>query len=1021
MNFPRIAINNAPFILTLLLIVVVITILSFGRMPRSEDPRINLPIFNIVVVYPGASPEDMEELIVDPIEEVVDEIDDIQEIITEIQEGLAVLRIEADFGIDADEKYDELVREVNGIRPDLPRGIALFNMEQFRQEDRTNIHQYVLASYSTPYAELYDWAEQLEEQLETIDGLKSVDIEAYPEEEVRVSLDFQRMASYGISLGEVLQVLQGNNVNFPGGEVAGAGKQFSIKTTGGYESLEEIKATVIRAGRRQLVYLQDIAEVRMDYEDIRWKARYEQMPGIFVTLKLKEEANILKVAEDIKTVEQGFRETLPPNISLITAFEQAPAVAQRIQGFFGNLLQGIALVGLIILIFLGWRSAVIIMTIIPLSIMIALTLLNGSGYAMQQISIAALVIALGLLVDNGIVVIENIARFMKEGYSSREAAAKGAGEVGYAIISSTVTTLLAFFPLTQLGEGPGEFLRTLPLTVVYTLIASLILALTLSPILAARIMRLPRRQRPNSAERLISGTIERLYRPTLNFAMRRKWLVLGAATVTLAGSLSLFPSIGVSFFPTADKPMLLVEVDAPFGASLNATDDAVAYVESVLDTMDYIKDYTANVGHGNPIVYYNRIPEEYKKNHGQVLVRFKAWNPEQFYAALGQLRRDFGNYPGAKITFSELKNGAPFKAPIEVRIIGENTDTLKRIAAQTEAVIRTVPGVINVDNPLAIDKTDLRLRLNRDKAGLTGLTHLDFDQTVRASLTGLRFDEVSLEADEETYPLVVRMPFEGEARISDFDRVYFATRRGGQVPLRQVAHLEFETSLAELLHYNLDRHATVMADVVDADQTIPLTQEVIQRLDDAIDLPAGYRFYFAGEYENQQTAFGDLGIILILAMVGIFAVLVLQFRSVRQPLIVLSAIPLAVTGSFVALYLSGWSFSFFAFVGLISLIGIVVNNSIILVDYINQLRDSGMPMDEAIRQGAERRFSPIMLTTITTILGLIPLTASATSLWSPLGWTIIGGMISSTMLTLLIVPVLYRWFSKEEPFEVEGG
>ncbi len=1011
MKIPRIAINNAAFITILLLIIVAISILSFGRMPRSEDPRINLPIFNIVIVYPGASPEDMEELIVDPIETVVDEIDDIQEILTEIEEGLAVIQIEATFGIDADEKYDELVREVNTIRTGLPEGIVLFDIDQFRQEDRTVIHQYALTSASAPYALLYDWAEKWEETLETIPELKGVEIEAYPEEEVRVSLDFQRMAAYGISLGEVIQVLQTNNVNFPGGEIAGAGKQFSIKTTGGYESLSEIQSTVIRGGSRQLVYLRDIAEVSMDYEDIRWKARFRQRTGLFVTLKLKADANILRVAEQIGALEADFRKTLPGNIGLYTVFEQAPAVASRIQGFFGNLMQGVALVGLIILFFLGWRPSLIIMTIIPLSIMIALTLLNGSGYAIQQISIAALVIALGLLVDNGIVVIENIAGFLREGLSAPEAAAKGAGEVGYAIISSTITTLLAFFPLTQLGEGPGEFLRTLPLTVIYTLVASLILALTLSPILAARLMRSRKKDKPRLADRLMHFAIESIYRPTLRVAMRRKWLVVSLAVLTLVGSVSLFPSIGVSFFPTADKPMLLVEVDLPYGASLDATDEAVQYVESVLDTLDYVDDYTANVGHGNPLVYYNRIPEEYKKNHGQVLVRFREWEPARFYATLSQLRARFREYPGARITFSELKNGAPFKAPIEVRIIGEEADSLRRIAAATEAILRETPGVINVDNPLAVDKTDLRLRLNREKAGFTGLTYLDFDRTVRAALNGLRFDDISLEADDETYPLVVRMPFAGEAGIADFDRVYFATRRGGQIPLRQVANLSFENSQPEILHYNLDRHATVTADVVDADQTIPLTQEVIQRLE-SVDLPEGYRFYFAGEYENQQSTFGDLGIILALAMVGIFAVLVLQFRSVLQPLIVLSAIPLAVTGSFVALYLSGWSFSFFAFVGLISLIGIVVNNSIILVDYINQLRDRGTAMDEAIRQGAERRFTPIVLTTVTTILGLAPLTASATSLWSPLGWTIIGGMVSSTALTLLVVPVLYAWFSR---------
>jgi len=316
-----------------------------------------------------------------------------------------------------------------------------------------------------------------------------------------------------------------------------------------------------------------------------------------------------------------------------------------------------------------------------------------------------------------------------------------------------------------------------------------------------------------------------------------------------------------------------------------------------------------------------------------------------------------------------------------------------------------------VEIPFSLNKTELSLALNKEKAGLLGLSYLDFDQGVRASLTGLRVDRVSLD-DGEKYPLVVRMPFDEEPDLSDFNKVYFATRTGGQVPLRQVADFEFQAASAEILHFNLDRHASVTASVVDADKTVPLTQEVLEKLK-SVELPKGYSFYAAGEYENQQSAFGDLGIILLLAQIGIFAILVLQFRSILQPLVVFSAIPLAITGSFFALYLTGWSFSFFAFVGFISLIGIVVNNSIIMVDYMNQLRKEGMSLDEAVRVGSERRFTPIVLTSITTILGLVPLTATASNLWSPLGWTIIGGMVSSTLLVLLIVPVLYRWFSKK--------
>ncbi|MEO0471904.1 MAG: efflux RND transporter permease subunit, partial [Bacteroidota bacterium] len=684
MNLPKIAINNAPFILIMVLIAVAVGLQSFFSMSRSEDPQLSLPNYTVVVVYPGTSPEDMEELIVDPIEEAIDELDDIKQILTEIEEGVAVMQIEASFDINFDDKYDEITREVSAVRPELPDGIVLLDVRQFKPEDRVVIQQYALTSEEAAYNRMYDYAEAFEDILEDIDGLKAVEINASPEEEVRVSLDFQRMANQNISLQQVIGILQSNNANIPGGDVNSQDKTFTIKTTGGYKSVADIQNTVISAVNGKIVYLRDIAEVKMDYEDLRWKARYEQERAIFVSLKLKRGANILQVAEEVKAVEAKFAESLPANMKLHASFEQAPEVEKRIDDFFVNLLQGVVLVGAIIFLFLGWRSSVIIMTIIPLCILIALTVLNGAGFGLQQISIASLVIALGLLVDNGIVVIENINRFLKDGYSLKEAAAKGTGEVGFAIISSTATTLLAFFPLTQLGEGAGEFLLSLPLTVMFTLIISLILALTFSPILASKILKKDEAGKERRADRVLGKFIAGVYRPLLNFAMKRGWVMVAGAVLLFLGSVSLFPSIGVSFFPTADKPLLLIDVEAPSGSNLTATDRAVRYVEEVLDSTDFVKSYTANVGHGNPQIYYNRIPEQYKKNVGQVLVNFKSWDPARFYETLGDLRTAFADYPGARITFSELKNGAPAKAPIEIRIIGEDPDTLKRIAFDVE-------------------------------------------------------------------------------------------------------------------------------------------------------------------------------------------------------------------------------------------------------------------------------------------------------------------------------------------------
>jgi multidrug efflux pump subunit AcrB len=1010
MRLPEIAIKNRQFVFILILLGIFIGINALVTMPRSEDPNTSFPIYNVVVVYPGTGPEDMEELVVDPLEEALDDLDDIVEIKSLIRDGIAIITVEAEFGIDYDEKYDDVVTKVNSVKPDLPDEIYSIDISQFSPAEQTIIQQFALTSDTAPYHKMEVEADKLESMLERLDGIRRVEIEALPEREVRVSLDFQKIAQQNIAVSQVLGTLAGNNANIPGGDVKGGNKTFTIKSSGGYKSLDQLQQTVVSSNDGNVVYLRDIATIDFDYQDQRWIGQYNGDRSIFITVTQEEGANILQLQKQIDPIVANFQQNLSTDMKLASVFEQAPAVKARISDFFNNLVQGILLVGVVIFVFLGWRPSLIIMLVIPISILMAIGALDFSGFALQQISIAALVIALGLLVDNGIVVMENIIRLRKQGLSKMEAAVKGTSEVGYAIISSTITTLLAFAPLAFMQSGPGEYLRSLPVTVILVLLFSLILALLFSPILSTVMLPAVEASKTSWFQTKLSWLVERVYTPLLGSAMGRPWIVLTTALVTFVGSVLLFPLVGVSFFPTADKPVLLIEINTPEGSNLEYTQQATEFVNSVLDTTRYVSKYATNIGHGNPQIYYNRIPESYNKSHGQVLVTFKDWHPATFYHTLFAFREIFDGYPGARITFRELKNGPPFEAPIEIKLIGQDLNILKSISEDVEQILNETEGTWNIENPLAINKTDLRVKINRDKAGIIGLPLNTVDVAVRASLAGIEVDKLAF-SDGEEYPMIVRVPFTDDPSVSDFSKVYLANNTGDQLPLNQVAQIEFEQAVPEILHFNLDRSTSVTADVNNPDQTTAITLDIIEKLDQ-YEFPAGYRYYVGGEYENQQESFGDLGKLLVVALIGIFAVLVLQFRSISQPLIVFSAIPLAITGSFIALFLTGWSFSFFAFVGFISLMGIVVNNSIILVDYANKLMKEGKSLSLAIQSAAHTRFIPIVLTTTTTIVGLLPLTLSNTGLWSPLGWTIIGGMISSTLLTLFLVPVLYQWFTK---------
>ncbi|MDX2247508.1 MAG: efflux RND transporter permease subunit [Bacteroidia bacterium] len=1010
MRLPKIAIDNYAFVLVLVFLALCMGTLSFLNMPRSEDPALNFPLYTIVAVYPGADPKDIEELVVDPIEEKLNELDDLTEIRTSIKDGVAVIRIEGEFGVNTDDQFDEVRASVNTVRDQLPKELNRLEINQISPLD-VKILQMAIVSEGAPYREMIKWAERLEDQLEGVKGVRNAEKEGYPEEEIRIALDLEKIARLGIPLNQVTGIIQGNNANIPGGDLDAGGQKFTLKTSGSYQSVEDLNNTVIAARNGNIVYLRDVATVYFGYEDPRYLARVNGKRAIFVSLTQKSGENILQITDDLDTEIARFQQELPQGMELVYAFKQGPAVASRINDFFMNLLQGIVLVGVVILLFLGIRNALIVMTVIPTSILIAIYLLDVSGFGLQQISIAGLVLALGMLVDNGIVVMENIHRFLKEGHSPVDAAIKGTAEVGWAIVSSTVTTILSFFPITQLGGGTGEFIQSLPLIVIYSLVASLILALLLTPLMASKLMRPVVNGQLTRAEKIIQNFVENRYRKLLQFSLAKPWVIIGIAVGSLVGSIALFPIVGVSFFPTAEKPMLIVNIDLPEGSNLAKTNQVAQYVESVLDTSDFVTGHVMNVGHGNPQIYYNLIPKNFAANHAQALVHLEAWDKEKFYKLVTRLRETFDQYPGAKIRVLELKNGPPYDAPVAIKIIGENLDSLKLYAADLEKVIAAQEGTLNVDNPLALSKTNIRTNINRDKAGMLGVQLADIDIAVRTAFTGNELGTLNL-PDGKKYPLVARMAQGENIQASDFQRLSVASVTGAQVPLGQVAHLEFEPGASEIDHYGLERTVTVTADVKDDYNVTNITQNIIEELK-TLPLPSGYEYYISGEYETQQESFGDLGKMLVVALLGIFAVLVLQFKSFSQPFVVFSAIPLAFSGSIVALFLSGYSFSFLAFVGFTSLAGIVVNTSIILVDYANQLIERGMPVKQALLQASETRFTPIMLTTLTTILGLVPLTLSNSSLWSPLGWTMIGGMVSSTILTLLIVPILYHWLTKK--------
>ena len=1009
MKLSQLAITNYQFTLVLIFLLVISGATSFLTMPRSEDPPVAPLGTNVLVIYPGASPADMEELVADPVEEKLNELDHIKAIESLCRDSLSITSVEFHTGVDMDETYSKLVQKINSIRDDLPQDITNLDIIRWIMSDFVIILQVALESEEASFQLLEEEADRLKKMLEKVNGVKKVKKWAIPEQQVRISLDMAKLAQQKLSVNQIISALQASNYNIPGGNLDIANKRFNINTSGTFRSLEEIRDTIVHAYGDKVVFLKNIAEVNFDYADNLYLARTQGIRSVFITVNQKEDTNIFRVMEQINKQIAAFTENLPPSIKLSFVFDQSQSVANRLNRFFTNLLQGLVLVGIVILISVGLRASIIVILAIPISILTSFGFLDMSGYGIQQMVIAGLVIALGLLVDNAIVVTENISRFMQMGYPNQIAAVKGTGQIGWAIVSSTATTILAFLPITLMGYTTGEYIRSMPMTVIFALSASLLVALTLTPFLSSRFLKVGNNHKEIPFRRFLNYLIQKTYRPTLAYALKHPWQMVILVTLIFALSLYSFQFVGVSLFPMAEKPQLIINIETPEGSNLALTDAVAREVEKHLAQRPEIKTYASNIGRGNPQIHYGIESPEHKVNHAQIFLELHEYERRQMAKIIAELREKFGNYPGARIEIKELAAGPPVEAPVAIKILGDELEVLKNIALDVEKIFLATPGTINVNNPQNTTKTELQIQINRAKAGMLGVPLVEIDRTIRAAMAGLTVSQYR-DIKGKEFDIVIRLPIEDKPKLEDLERIYVTSLRDAHVPLQQIASIEFKSGPKQINHYNFDRTVTITADVEAGYSVNQLTREIIAKLD-AYDWPKNYQYYVAGEMESQQESFGGMGKAIIIAMIAIFAVLVLQFKSFAQPLIVYTAIPLAVIGSILALLITGNTFSFTAFVGLTSLVGIVVNNSIILVDYTNKLRNEGKALVEALKIAGQTRFIPIVLTTATTIGGLLPLTLRGGTMWGPMGWTIIGGLMASTFLTLIMVPVLYQFFT----------
>lgn len=1021
------AVKRWQFTLVVLVGLIALGLQSLAAIPKAEDPTFPLPIFGVVAVQPGASPGDMERLVVDPLEARLDRLDDIKTIKTTIDEGLAVIQVEFTAGVDADKKYDEVLRETSAAKGELPSDLAAIEVRKFNAAN-VNIVQLALVSETAPYRELERRALELERRLESTPGVGDVTVTGLPEQEVTVALDLERMVALGVSPVEVSNAIGLEAANIPAGTADAGSRQLSVKTSGDYDTIEAIADTPIRVtGEGDALRVRDVADVSLGDAEATQLTRYNGKRAVFVAAPQKEGQNVFAVKERIHAELDKWQKDLPASIVLERGFDQSKNVSHRLNGFLRDFALAISLV-LLTLLPLGFRASIVVMVSIPLSLAVGVTLLNAFGFSINQLSIVGFVIALGLLVDDSVVVVENTARWIREGSPPKEAAVRATKQITMSVLGCTATLILAFVPLLFLPGTAGQFIRSMPVAVVLTIGASLLVSLTVVPFLSSRIL-LPEAEHGNAVFRGLTWLIGITFRPLLTRALAWPKTTVALSLALFAASLLLVGPIGFSLFPKANVPQFLVTVKAPPGSSLAETDRAVRFVEAELAKHDDVVNVSATVGRGNPQIYYNLNAPDEKASYGEVFAEVRGYEPTEAARMFDQLRARLAEYPGAKIELKEFENGPPLDAPIALRVLGSDSAKIEATALEVEAIVENAKGTRDVSNPARDRRTDVRVLVDRDKAASLGINQPDVDRAVRLALGGIDAATYRMAGRDDSLAIrlllardsdaVSTLPGGARPTLDILDRLYVPAP-GGAVPLAQVAEVVLEPSPTTIRHYSRERTVVVTAQVARGENTDRVARQILADVA-KLDVPPGVRVVPAGEIESRQESFGGIGAASLLALFGVLAVLVLEFRTFKSTLIVASVVPMGILGGLVALYVTGNTLSFTATIGFVALMGIEVKNSILLVDFTNHLRAEGMALDEAIRHAGEVRFVPILLTTLTALGGLVPLALERSPLYSPLAIVLMGGLISSTILARVVTPVLYKLLAPQvEPVAADA-
>ena len=1035
MDLTRLAIEKNRVTIALLAVALFGGLIAFNGLPRAEDPGFVIRTAQVITQFPGASPERVEDLVTHHLERAIREIPELESVESTSKTGVSIITV------NIQEKYkemrpiwDSLRRKVERETPQLPKG----TLDPIVNDEFGDVFGIVMALTGDgfSYAELKQVADATRDRFLQLPDVAKVEILGVQEERIFIEYENARLAELGLAPTELSDILEAQNIVTPGGSIRLGPERIVIEPSGSFESLEDVRRAILQLrDSDEVLYLEDIVEIRRDYIDPpvervhtgRGAVLYHGLEPTFpvddpktaalvIAVSMREGGRLTALGDQVEDLIRFFNEIYPIGLQLDPIIFQPDDVRQVIDSFVSNLVQAVVVVMAAMLVFLGLRTGLVISALIPMAMMTTLLVMQLTGIGLDQISLAALIIALGMLVDNGVVVAESIVVGMQSGESGKDAAIRSAKELRVPLLTASLTTSAAFLPIYLAESATGEYTASLFTVVTIALLASWILALTMTPMLCATLLRVPADE--TGPKR--SGAFYRSYRAVLASLLRHRALTIAVVVLAFVASVWGARFVPALFFPPSDRPSLEVEIELPPGTDIEYTRHVVEGLEAHLvehqlvgeERNEGILDWGSFIGRGGPRYYLSYGPEP--QNPAYAIMLVSTTSHEARDAAIADIR-DYlwTRHPEVLANVHPRRLGPPVSHPIQIRITegGYGATTLFETVEEVKAHLRTLPTARNVGDDWGLRTKKILITVDQVRAHNVGATSQDVALSLQTLFTGLEVTQYR-EA-EKVIPVTMRSNEEGRLSLDALSAANIYVQGTGQsVPLSQIASAEIVWEPSKVLRRNGSRSVSVLSDVAPGTLASEVTAEIVPWLEETSKhWPLGTTWELGGEDEASSKANASIGAKLPLGAGIILLLLVTQFNSFRKPLIVLLTVPLGLIGVVLGLLVARSYFGFMTFLGVISLFGIVINNAIVLLDRIQiEIDENGRTPAEAIPLAAEARLRPILLTTATTILGLVPLYLGGGPMWEPMAIAIIFGLAFSTILTLGVVPVLYAVF-----------